>query len=238
MTELTIILLQMLVAHVLGDFLLQPSTWVKDKEKNKIRSKFLYLHVLLHGVLVYVFIGQWNQVFVPLFLMCIHFLIDVTKLYQKKSTRWFIIDQIAHVCSIVIIWLVFYHQFQAVQTLLLGLFKSVKFWKLALGYAFILQPVSILMYQLTRNWHQEIDEKKDASLKNAGKWIGMLERILILTFIVIGQFTAIGFLLAAKSIFRFGDLTQKKDRKLTEYILIGTLLSFTITILVGLLVTL
>jgi hypothetical protein len=41
----------------------------------------------------------------------------------------------------------------------------------------------------------------------------------------------IGFLLAAKSIFRFGDLKDKQDIKLTEYILIGTLLSFGIGIL-------
>jgi glucose uptake protein GlcU len=32
--------------------------------------------------------------------------------------------------------------------------------------------------------------------------------------------------LANKSIFRFGDLKRSKDVKLTEYILIGTLLSF------------
>jgi hypothetical protein len=39
--------------------------------------------------------------------------------------------------------------------------------------------------------------------------------------------------LAAKSIFRFGDLKESKDRKLTEYVLIGTLLSFGIAIAVG-----
>ncbi len=42
-----------------------------------------------------------------------------------------------------------------------------------------------------------------------------------------------GFLIAAKSIFRFGDLSKAKDRKLTEYILIGTLLSFGIAIACG-----
>jgi hypothetical protein len=51
-----------------------------------------------------------------------------------------------------------------------------------------------------------------------------------------GHFDAIGFLLAAKSIFRFGDLKEAKDRKLTEYVLIGTLLSFGIALLIGLLV--
>ena len=55
-------------------------------------------------------------------------------------------------------------------------------------------------------------------------------------FIITNHFEAIGFLLAAKSIFRFGDLKEAKDRKLTEYVLIGTLLSFGIAILIGLLV--
>jgi len=40
-------------------------------------------------------------------------------------------------------------------------------------------------------------------------------------------------LIAAKSVFRFGDLRESKNRKLTEYILIGTLLSFGIAIATG-----
>jgi hypothetical protein len=73
-------------------------------------------------------------------------------------------------------------------------------------------------------------------LQNAGNYIGILERLFVFCFIITGHFEAIGFLLAAKSIFRFGDLKEAKDRKLTEYVLIGTLLSFGIAMLVGLLV--
>lgn len=47
------------------------------------------------------------------------------------------------------------------------------------------------------------------------------------------QFAAIGFLLAAKSIFRFGDLRESSDCKRTEYILFGTFLSFTLAVLLG-----
>ncbi|NLX81670.1 MAG: DUF3307 domain-containing protein, partial [Proteiniphilum sp.] len=54
------------------------------------------------------------------------------------------------------------------------------------------------------------------------------------TFILVGRWEGIGFLLAAKSVFRFGDLKESKDRKLTEYILIGTLLSFGIAMGIGL----
>ncbi|RYE13805.1 MAG: DUF3307 domain-containing protein, partial [Sphingobacteriales bacterium] len=50
------------------------------------------------------------------------------------------------------------------------------------------------------------------------------------------HFEAVGFLLAAKSIFRFGDLKEAHDIKLTEYVLIGTLLSFGMAIVTALLV--
>ncbi|MDK2969458.1 MAG: hypothetical protein PWQ65_561, partial [Bacteroidota bacterium] len=43
-------------------------------------------------------------------------------------------------------------------------------------------------------------------------------------------------LVAAKSVFRFGDLKDSGNRKLTEYILIGTLLSFGIAIVTGMIV--
>lgn len=52
-------------------------------------------------------------------------------------------------------------------------------------------------------------------------------------FIITNHWEGIGFLIAAKSVFRFGDLSQAKDRKLTEYILIGTLLSFGLAIVFG-----
>ena len=69
-----------------------------------------------------------------------------------------------------------------------------------------------------------------SSLNNAGMYIGILERLFVFVFIVMGQWQAIGLLIAAKSVFRFSDLTRAKDRKLTEYILIGTLLSFALAV--------
>lgn len=82
-----------------------------------------------------------------------------------------------------------------------------------------------------RKWAPSV--ATDRSLPNAGKWIGYLERILILTFILTGNAEGIGFLLAAKSVFRFGELSKAQDIKTTEYVLIGTLASFTVAILVG-----
>jgi ABC-type proline/glycine betaine transport system permease subunit len=63
-------------------------------------------------------------------------------------------------------------------------------------------------------------------LKDGGKIIGYLERSLIYLFVLVDQPSAIGFLIAAKSVFRFGEIRQGTNRMEAEYILIGTLLSF------------
>ena len=74
----------------------------------------------------------------------------------------------------------------------------------------------------------------ELGLDRAGLWIGRLERTLILTFVLVWRFEAIGLLIAAKSILRFGDASSPGRRKETEYILIGTLVSFALAVGVGL----
>jgi hypothetical protein len=92
------------------------------------------------------------------------------------------------------------------------------------------------MREFMSKWSKDLNDSNKESLNNAGKIIGMLERLFVFVFVVTGNWEGIGFLLAAKSVFRFGDLKESKDRKLTEYILIGTLLSFGIAIATGMLV--
>lgn len=65
---------------------------------------------------------------------------------------------------------------------------------------------------------------------SAGRLIGILERILILFFVLANQFTAIAFIIAAKGIARFKELDE---REFAEYVLIGTLLSATLAIIVA-----
>jgi hypothetical protein len=57
---------------------------------------------------------------------------------------------------------------------------------------------------------------------NAGRVIGILERLLIYHLVLNAQFGAIGFILAAKSFTRFKELEK---REFAEYVLVGTLLS-------------
>jgi len=71
----------------------------------------------------------------------------------------------------------------------------------------------------------------DTGLKDAGKTIGRLKRTLILTFALLGEFVAIPFILAAKSIARFEEL---KGREFSEYYLIGTLTSILLAVIMGL----
>ncbi len=64
----------------------------------------------------------------------------------------------------------------------------------------------------------------------AGKYIGILERILILTLTVTGNISAISVVFAAKSIARFSELSKKQ---FAEYYLVGTLLSFLLALAGG-----
>jgi len=57
---------------------------------------------------------------------------------------------------------------------------------------------------------------------NRGRIIGILERVLLYSFVLQAQYGAIGFILAAKAFTRFKALD---DRPFAEYVLIGTLLS-------------
>ena len=78
---------------------------------------------------------------------------------------------------------------------------------------------------------EQADAVNTAGLEKAGRYIGYLERILIITFILVDQWIAIGFLVTAKSIFRFEESRTGK----AEYFLLGTLFSFTCGILLGIL---
>lgn len=230
-----ILFIKLLVVHLIGDFFLQSAKTVEQKEVKKIRSVYLYIHCIVHAVLA--LIASWDLSFFPyaLFIGTTHLLIDTLKLYLQ-SNKWkltfFLADQLLHLLILFITVLLY-------KNLHFEFGSLFEARKILLYAAFLLltTPSSILIKMAISNWSpQNYEEKKvNDSLQNAGKWIGNLERILIFIFIIIGRFEAVGFLLAAKSIFRFGDLKQGEDRRLTEYVLIGTLLSFGIAILIGLL---
>ncbi|MDX2427740.1 MAG: DUF3307 domain-containing protein [Xanthomonadales bacterium] len=231
------VLLMLLLAHILGDFVFQNSAWVEDKYENKYRSKALYMHGLTHAILAttaWVLLLGWSLdlIWVVGIIAISHCLIDLFKAYTNKSSvLWFLVDQALHVMVIVGVWIWFTNQPQKLEPLLSWLLACQTIGIL-LAYLVVLKPVSVLVGLICKTW---ADGGADTnSLPNAGTLIGYLERVLILTFILIDQFGAIGFLLAAKSIMRFGSASGSNHRKLTEYVIVGTLSSFTIAIFIGL----
>ena len=64
-----------------------------------------------------------------------------------------------------------------------------------------------------------------------GATIGILERILIVVFVLTGSEAAIGFVVAAKTLARFRLLD---DRDFAEYYLLGTLASVAVAIVTAL----
>ncbi|GGH05426.1 DUF3307 domain-containing protein [Pedobacter zeae] len=228
-----IYLIKLIIAHLIGDFFLQPNAWVKDKERKKLKSPKLYLHVAVHMALIFLVFLNFNVWKTALTIGLIHLLIDALKsIFQnsKNARILFFADQALHFGSIVAVWHLFYK-----GNLDIAYLNDLRIWILISGTLFLTLPTSIVMKVIIAKW---IPDQPDGpkSLENAGKYIGILERTLIFLFILTNHFEAVGFLLAAKSIFRFGDLKEKHDLKLTEYVLIGTLLSFGIAIITAMLI--
>lgn len=227
------LLLKIFLAHLIGDFLLQPNSWVEAKENKKLRSWQLYAHGTIHFLLMVILIGKFNFIIWALLLAVIHLIIDAFKITRKKSVDkrvLFFADQGFHIFSIILIGFLYLH-----KPLPIHLFNRPGVLLFTTLIIFLTVPASLAIKIFISKWAPHTEDRLDDSLQNAGKYIGILERLLIFIFILINQWSGVGFLLAAKSIFRFGDLKEAKDRKLTEYILIGTLLSFGLAIVAGLL---
>jgi hypothetical protein len=228
-----VLLIKLLIAHIIGDFVLQPDTWVEDKKANKHKSKYLYLHGVVHLITLLVVL-QFNWCYWPSIFILIssHLLIDLVKLNlegKRNDRLLFIFDQVLHM--VIIGGVVYLNNPYKIDVEKIYSKESLLLLLALLSVSFV---SSIVMKMIMGKWELEEDSSED-SLKNAGKYIGILERLFVFGFIILNQWSAIGLLIAAKSVFRFGDLSRAKDRKLTEYILIGSLISFGLATCVGLL---
>ncbi len=130
------------------------------------------------------------------------------------------------------VWLAAYHQWQAAHTLLSDIF-SLDVLLTILGFIAVTRPASYFISRVMGQWTLQVANGEGSSLTSGGTAIGYLERILILLLIQVDQWEAIGFLLAAKGILRFNELTQKDHRSSSEYVVLGTLLSFLLAIGIG-----
>ncbi|MDD2284330.1 MAG: DUF3307 domain-containing protein [Paludibacter sp.] len=233
------LLLRILVAHFIADFVLQSTTMAKKKDKYGVKSTYFWFHIGIHVLILALILWNYHLWPVLLGISVGHFLIDAIKTrIARTSTYVFIVDQTLHVVIIIAVWLVYTQQQALLVEKISELVSNQKIWGIILAYTLVTIPTGVFIGKVTGKWAKELekhpDAKKKSGLNSAGKWIGILERILIITFIIANEFGAIGFLLAAKSVFRFGDLNNDSEHKKTEYIIVGTLLSFVFAIGIGL----
>jgi hypothetical protein len=224
-------LTKLILAHLLTDFILQPSQWVKDRNEKHFASVKLYLHGLITALVAWAMIG-WAWWIVALIILVTHTVIDGWKSYQERSARYFLIDQFLHLAVIAGCW---YFTFDGGGVVRLGwqrLNDDPHSWTVIAAFVFVTTPAGILIGQLTKQWSQKINDAEN-SLVNAGKWIGIAERIIVLILVLQNQYAAIGLLVTAKGIIRFSEKDRQEVK--TEYLVIGTLLSIGAAIIAGML---
>lgn len=221
-------LVKLILAHLLTDFVLQPTSWIESRNKKHFQSPYLYAHGLVTALVALLLIGihYW---WVVLIILVTHILIDGWKSYRSNETKYFLIDQCLHLFVNLICWyFIFLHTEDVIAAW--DLINTQKILITITAYVFVSFPAGILIGQLTKKWREQIADAP--TLGNAGKWIGIIERIVILTLVFTHQYEAIGLLIAAKSLLRFSEANRPEIK--TEYLLIGTLISITIAILTGL----
>ncbi|MEO8243951.1 MAG: DUF3307 domain-containing protein [bacterium] len=203
----------LLFAHTVADFLVQTNWMVTQKRRPVAMAAHLGL-VLVMAVLATGSLGGavW-------LVAVLHLGIDFTKTFVgQKGIAPFLLDQAAHLVSLLIVAWLFpttwagglwasHDLLPPLMVLAAGLILATR----AGGFA-----VGLLMEQ----WASA----SPRGLAGGGRAIGNLERGLIFVLIFSGQASSIGFLIAAKSVLRFG--TVGDDRAISEYVIIGTLASF------------
>lgn len=234
MSLLQLLVLQF-IAHLLADYIFQFGKGAEDKNSNGFQSGFLKWHFLIIFATSWVLSFQLSFIFGALAISITHFLIDGLKKYInncKNLKRFaFFIDQLLHLIIIISVVILF-DKYCGISPLI-NVSISLKFLILIAGYILCSKPANIIIKEIFNAFEITATKGGNDDLPNAGKLIGIIERFLVLTFIILNQYEAVGFLIAAKSILRFKDDNTIK----TEYVLIGTMLSFGIAIASGVIIT-
>lgn len=256
-----ILVLLMLTGHFLGDFYFQSNSLAVEKEKNIPK---LFLHCLIYFIVMILVITPifGSSAFIYALTASIaHLIVDVVKFAYKlncknkfserKEAIIYLIDQAVHIlCIIFIVLFISAKQYTIFYT---GLIQSIyennilsfdRIFSWILGLLIIVNPCKITIKKVLKGFKYESNYSKESNKNsdvherggkpNAGALIGILERSIVLLLLSVGQYSAIGFVLTAKSIARYKKISD--DIVFAEYYLIGTLLSNFLVILTYLLI--
>lgn len=233
MTAAFIWLTKLILSHLITDFMLQPKSWVNERTAKHFASPKLYMHGLLTAAVAFIITG-FQYWLIAIVILVTHILIDGWKSYQKQTATYFIADQLLHLLIIIGCWYFTFFTWNDATLAWQQVNQNLSIWKTITAFVFLNAPAGILIGQLTKQWRDKLPEAEN--LANAGKWIGIVERIIIFIFVLYSEYSAIGLLVAAKGIIRFNEKDRQEIK--TEYLVIGTLLSIALAIVTGLVVTL
>ncbi len=250
------LLLLLILSHLVADFLLQSNRMAEKKYQSRIKEylKHAAAHLTVMAVLTHFYFSP-DLLFLWLLLPVMHTVQDFIKnrLFSPAhpaEALIFLMDQALHLLIIFLTWQwILPHPGKAVAefysnlpapageavvnmiseqlSLLPVLFTMVVYGYVIFGGAVLVRKVLNIKALGLADAH-----RKNGDTGTAGRYIGLLERALILTLTLIGEFTSIAFVLTAKSIARYKEL---EARNFAEYYLVGTLLSSLIAIAGGLL---
>jgi hypothetical protein len=225
------LLIRLVLAHLLADFLLQTNSMVADK---KWFSKTMALHIaILFGLTGVLSGGLWAWTAA---ISVLHWLTDGLKKslqnkYSHRETWLFAGDQAMHLLVLLLAWGWHTDTFEAILTAVQLPFLDYKISLIVLGYVFMIWPLGYLIkFALPKIVSPSTDSSIGDEVARGGRIIGQFERTIILTFVLLGQYEAIGFLITGKSIIRFA---QHNENLRSEYVLVGTMISFGLSIVTG-----
>ena len=225
MTELLIL---QCIAHLFADFTFQPQKWCDKKERELISKEHVY-HVLVVFAFSWILSIHVSFWWASLLIAGSHFGLDVLKNFLYKQNVWrkhlFFIDQAFH--FIILVFIVYLFSENTNIDFPIKITTNITFIILALVAC--TKPSNVFIKKFMESQGIIHKSKNENDLLRAGRLIGSLERLISFILILFNQFAAVGFIIAAKSILRFRDTQTAK----TEYLLIGTLLSFGIAITLG-----
>lgn len=217
----------LVLAHLVADFALQTNKICEDKAARKWRSLYHYGHAIMVFGLSWLAVWDIDFWWCALAIGVAHLGIDIWKSYRDEKVSWFVLDQLLHLavlCGVAYMW-IRCHEW----TIPFGIEPC--YVATAVAVLACWKPANIFIKLMLKHYSVNMPAE-NASGFNAGALIGTIERWLILIFVCLQRYDALGLLIAAKSIIRFGD----KETAKTEYVLAGTLLSIFIAVLSGMLV--
>lgn len=229
---------KILLAHVLTDFVFQPDPLAENKEKVTV----LFVHSLIFFFLSIVILlptFSYQAIIALALLASFHGFIDYSKnLIQKRTGKslwlYFLGDQALHVLGIGgVIFFLDKASSHAWIDVLSTYWSKPSIFLFGSLFVLIVFGGGFFTGILCKGFLEGLDSEKKPGIERAGRYIGILERSLVLTAVLFGKMEFIGYIFAAKSIARYPEM--KEGSHFAEYYLIGTLTSISIAFFGGLL---